>query len=130
IRSAVAGGATIGRRLPRPLATARTYIEEHLDEDFDLVTLSNMIGFERCRLCRLFQKAVGLPPRRFRSHLRVARARKLLAAGVEGIEGAHAVGFCDQSHPNRWFKELTGTTPGAHANRWPSLEGPRPATGA
>lgn len=118
------------RRLPRRIAIARAFIETHLQEDFDLATLSDAVGIERCRLCRLFHKAVGLPPQRFRVHLRVARARKLLAHGVDCSEVAHSVGFCDQSHLNRWFKVLTGTTPAAYANACRLIDARRPSTAA
>lgn len=118
------------RRLPRRIALARAFIETHLHEDFDLATLSNVVGIERCRLCRLFHKAVGLPPQRFRVHLRVARARTLLAHGVDCSEVAHTIGFCDQSHLNRWFKALTGTTPAAYANACRIIDARRPSTAA
>ncbi|AKU97952.1 Transcriptional regulator, AraC family [Labilithrix luteola] len=78
--------------------------------------LSEAAGVERTYLCRLFQRMMGLLPYRFRTHLQVARARKLLPAGADCTEVTYALGFCDQSHLTRCFKELTGTTPGAYAS--------------
>ncbi|AKU98709.1 Transcriptional regulator, AraC family [Labilithrix luteola] len=98
-----------------PVARARAYIEENVEKDFDLETLSAAAGVERSYLCRLFQRTMGLPPYRFRTHLRVAHARKLLAAGADCTDVTYTLGFCDQSHLTRCFKELTGTTPGAYA---------------
>jgi AraC-like DNA-binding protein len=111
-------------RLTGPVARARRYIEENLAEEFDLEALGASAGVDRCHLCRVFQRAIGLPPYRFRAHLRVARARALLASGLDCTQVAFAVGFCDQSHLIRCFKELTGTTPGAYARacRAPATE--------
>jgi len=110
--------------LTGPVARARRYIEENLAEEFELEELSASAGVDRCHLCRVFQRAIGLPPYRFRAHLRVARARALLASGRDCSQVAFAVGFCDQSHLIRSFKELTGTTPGAYARacRAPATE--------
>lgn len=117
-RAATASAApplSLAKRVASPAARARDYIEQNVASDFDLEALGAAVGVDRCHLCRVFQRAVGLPPQRFRAHLRVARARALLAAGLDCTEVAYAVGFCDQSHLSRCFKELTGTTPGAYA---------------
>lgn len=53
--------------------------------------------------------------RRDTMHLRVARARVLLAEGGRPIDVAHACGFCDQSHLNRWFRKTVGVTPRSYA---------------
>ncbi|MDF2697237.1 MAG: Transcriptional regulator, AraC family [Labilithrix sp.] len=102
-------------RLSVPVARARDYIEENIASNFSLETLGTAARAKPNYLCRVFQQQTGLPPHRFRAHLRVAQARALLAAGLDCTKVAHGVGFCDQSHFNRSFKELTGTTPGAYA---------------
>jgi AraC-like DNA-binding protein len=102
-------------RLSRAVERTRSYIEANVASNFSLETLGAAASANRYDLCRLFQRQVGLPPHRFRAHLRVARARELLASGLGCTKVAHAAGFCDQSHLNRAFKELTGTTPGAYA---------------
>lgn len=99
------------------IARARRYIEEHLADDFALDELATAAGAERCHLCRSFGRTFGLPPYRFRTHLRVASARELLTMGVECSAVASLVGFCDQSHLSRCFKELMGITPRAYARR-------------
>jgi AraC-like DNA-binding protein len=90
------------------------FIADHLEEDFGFETLSRETGVDRFQLCRGFRHAFGLPPFRFRRHLRVARARQFLAAGYDCSYAAHAAGFCDQSHLSRSFKLLTATTPGSY----------------
>lgn len=113
---ALAGsGEAPAPRLVGPVGRARDYLEANVHTTEALDVLAARFGIDRCHLCRSFQKSVGLPPFRYLSHLRVARARELLALGLDCTAVAHAVGFCDQSHLTRSFKELTGTTPGAYA---------------
>ncbi|MDF2695197.1 MAG: Transcriptional regulator, AraC family [Labilithrix sp.] len=102
-------------RIQPAVARAREYIERNLELDFDHGELSTVTGVARWHLCRVFQRAIGLPPYRFRAHLRIARARMMLAAGHDCATVAYAVGFCDQSHFTRCFKDLTSTTPGSYA---------------
>jgi len=106
--------ARASARLSPAVARARAFIADHLEEDFGFETLSREAGLDRFQLCRSFGRAFGLPPFRFRTHLRVARARELLAAGHDCSYAAHAAGFCDQSHLSRAFKLLTATTPGGY----------------
>lgn len=98
-------------RIHPAVARARRFIERNIEHDFDLADLSIVAGLGRYHLCRVFQRSIGLPPGRFRSHLRIARARMLLAAGHDCTAIAHALGFCDLSHFTRCFKAVTGTTP-------------------
>ncbi|MDF2697533.1 MAG: Transcriptional regulator, AraC family [Labilithrix sp.] len=102
---------------PTPLAPlsvrrARDMIHERFADDVTLGDLAQAVGLSRHHLLRSFHRALGLPPHQYLMHVRVARARALLAAGVPATEVAHHVGFCDQSHLNRWFKRLLGMTPG------------------
>ncbi|UJR83035.1 helix-turn-helix domain-containing protein [Sandaracinus amylolyticus] len=103
------------RRLDARLARACQHIAQTLTEELRLEDLAAIAGVHRCHLCRVFAQHLGLSPLRFRAHVRVARARALLAAGADCISVAHEVGYCDQSHFNRSFREITGTTPGAYA---------------
>jgi len=113
--AAAAEVASVSSRISPALARARRYIEEHLEAQFDLDTLSATVGVDRCHLCRSFGRAFGLSPYRYRAQLRLARARELILAGLTCGEASYAVGFCDQSHLSRLFRESTGTTPGAYA---------------
>lgn len=99
------------------VARARTLLDAdaETEEITDLESLATRVGLARCHLCRSFQRATGLPPMRYRAQLRLVRARALLRRGLEGIDVAHLLGFCDQSHLTRNFKEHFATTPSAYA---------------
>jgi AraC-like DNA-binding protein len=69
-------------------------------------------------------------------HLRLARARRLLAQGVSASRAAYQAGFADQSHLTRRLKETTGLTPGEFARQLagaplpPGADPPRSAPAA
>ena len=68
-------------------------------------------------LIRLFGARVGLPPYMYLEHLRVARAKELLARGVSLAATAAQTGFGGQSHFTRRFKLVVGLPPGRYARQ-------------
>lgn len=104
------------------VSRAQRLIAETLADDLDLEEMSRRSGgLEHRYFCRLFQKAVGTPPCRYRMLARIARARELLAAGHDCAETAIDTGFCDHSHFTRSFREVTGTTPSTYIRACRSL---------
>jgi AraC-like DNA-binding protein len=57
----------------------------------------------------------ALPPHAFQRDLRVARARRLLAAGEPPAAVAALCGFADQAHFTRAFRAAVGVPPGRYA---------------
>jgi AraC-like DNA-binding protein len=55
-----------------------------------------------------------MPPMRWALQRRVARARTLLRAGTPPADVAAALGFTDQAHLTRVFRDAMGTTPGRY----------------
>lgn len=74
-------------------------------------TLARLTQLNRTYLIRSFTKTVGIPPYAYLTQVRVEKAKQLLADGLSPVQTALEVGFADQSHLNRHFKKLTGTTP-------------------
>jgi transcriptional regulator GlxA family with amidase domain len=71
----------------------------------------------RRHLERLFDAAVGLPPKHLARLTRFQRAIRILeseAHGPRGVRAAHACGYADQAHFIRDFHALAGCAPGAH----------------
>ncbi|WP_327252599.1 helix-turn-helix domain-containing protein [Streptomyces sp. NBC_01244] len=66
-------------------------------------------------LIRSFRQAFGLPPHAYLTGLRVAKARRLLLAGMRPAEAAVAAGFYDQAHLTRHFVRHVGVGPGRFA---------------
>ncbi len=89
----------------------KAYLRAHYAEPVTIDSLAGLTELNRAYLIRVFTRAVGLPPYAYLTQLRIERAKALLSSGRLLADTALAVGFADQSHLNRQFKKLTGTTP-------------------
>jgi AraC-like DNA-binding protein len=78
----------------------------------DLEALAQAQDRHRTTLVKQFARRYGLPPLAWLRNWRVARARALLRAGLPLADAALAVGFADQAHLTRVFKQVYGSTPG------------------
>jgi AraC-like DNA-binding protein len=108
---------TMPRRGPeqRHVEVVRAYIEAHYAESLLLDELAALVSFSPYHLLRTFRQAVGFPPHAYQTQLRVAQAKRLLAASMPIAEVALQTGFADQSHLSRHFKRLVGVPPGKYA---------------
>ncbi len=94
---------------------ARDFLHARFTENVGLETLAGAVGLNRFHLLRVFRTEFGLPPHEYVTHLRVARARTLLAEGLPAGDVAAEVGLYDQSQLNRHFKRIVGLTPGQYS---------------
>ncbi|ESA34773.1 family transcriptional regulator [Leptolyngbya sp. Heron Island J] len=92
----------------------RDYLTSHYTCNISLDELATLVNLSPFRLLRVFRKQVGLPPHAYLNHVRVQRAKRLLATGHPIAETALATGFADQSHLHRHFKKMLGVTPGQY----------------
>lgn len=97
---------------PAALARAREYLHAHATATLTLAELAEVSGLSRYHLIRSFARAYGLPPHAYLNQIRVAEARRQLAAGV--APSAVEVGFFDQSHLIQHFKRAYAVTPAAY----------------
>lgn len=102
---------------PQRLEACRAFIRQHYSERLTLHQLAAISGTSRFQLVREFNKAFGLAPHAYQIHLRILRARQLLAARAPSASVAAEVGFADQSHFGRHFFRITGVTPAQYAKR-------------
>jgi AraC-like DNA-binding protein len=100
---------------------ARDYLHAHMDQDLGLDDLARATGVDRFRLSRAFKAAFGLAPHAYLVQLRLAKARRLLAAGQPPALVAMSLGFADQSHMGRWFRRAYGLTPAHYRKRCSNL---------
>jgi len=80
--------------------------------EVSVAELVRVAGMSRFHLWRAFRRRYGLPPHAYRMQLRLAAAKRLLAAGEPQAAVAAALGFTDQSHLHKRFKGAFGVTPG------------------
>jgi AraC-like DNA-binding protein len=81
--------------------------------------LARELGCSRRHLSVRFHEELGLPPKTAARVLRFHAARARIAdKPARWADIAHELGYADQSHLNREFRELAGTTPADLAARW------------
>lgn len=94
-------------------------LRELIDAEFrGKVTLrhaSEAVHAHPAHLVRMFSREFGISPHQYVTSRRVDLARRLLLDGMPPSVAAATVGFCDQSHLNRSFRRLLGTSPGRYA---------------
>jgi AraC-like DNA-binding protein len=96
------------------LQRVRERIEAECAEPLRLRDLCALAGLSPTRLSRAFQAAYGLTPHRYQQSCRIARAKRLLVQGEPLADIAAGCGYADQTHLNRWFLRVHGTTPGRY----------------
>ncbi len=114
LAEAIAMFARLGYANPehtRPVRRAMEYLRERLAESITLDDLATHAALDKFHLCRAFRAQIGMPPHTYLTHLRIQRARQLLATGVRASELAPRVGLYDQSQLTRHFRRIVGTTP-------------------
>jgi len=98
-----------------PVRRACERLADALDQPLRLDRLAHDVGVNKFVLIRRFRAQTGSTPHRYRTLLRVEQARALIARGVEMVEVANALGFADQAHLSRTFKQVVGVAPRVYA---------------
>ncbi|MBJ9975884.1 AraC family transcriptional regulator [Pseudomonas sp. S75] len=99
---------------PLAVARARELLQSRLAEPPSLEVLAAAVNLSPFHFARVFRQATGLPPHAWLKQRRLVRARELLRTGLAPLQVASTLGFADQSHLNRQFKQAYGVTPGAY----------------
>lgn len=88
------------------------YCREHMADKITLAQLGSISGLSRYQLLRRFEKTIGITPHAWLTQLRLEYACRMLRKSDEHIANiATNVGFYDQSHFNRAFKNAYGVAP-------------------
>lgn len=100
---------------PKAVDRAVQFLQARACDHINLEDASRASGVGPFHLIRLFQKHVGLTPYAYLTQLRIAKSRQLLRLGEPVAQVALDVGFADQAHFTKRFKQFTGTTPALYA---------------
>lgn len=114
-RYGVAPGAAVDVPRPSALREVRQVLSDRLDSNVSLDELAAVAGCSRSHLVRSFRQAYGAPPHRYRTLLRLASAKRLLAGGLPVAEVAARLGYFDQSQLNRRFRDVLRISAGTYA---------------
>jgi AraC family transcriptional regulator len=89
------------------------YIEANLGAKVGIEEMANVVTLSKSHFSRAFKCSLGSSPMAFVATRRVERARLMMTSTRERLTDiALACGFADQSHLNRHFCRIVGTSPG------------------
>ena len=112
-----AGSSGAGRDVAGASAAEalRGYLDAHLFENVALADAANVTGWSVSRLACAFRTRFGMTPHAYVTGRRLDAARDRILAGQSLSDVAAEVGFCDQAHLTRRFRQFLATTPGRFA---------------
>jgi AraC family transcriptional regulator len=89
------------------------YIEANLAAKVGLGEMADAVTLSKSHFSRAFKCSLGSSPMAFVVARRVERAKLMMTSSRERLTDiALACGFSDQSHLNRHFRRVVGTSPG------------------
>ncbi|MGZ6779782.1 MAG: helix-turn-helix domain-containing protein, partial [Mycobacterium sp.] len=113
----------IGGREPHRVVAAVLNAIEH-DPSMRVSRAHRMTGLSPRRLATAFRAEVGLAPKAYQRVRRLQTALRLLAAGpARGATIAADLGYFDQAHFVREFREFTSLTPTQYVQRRSRMPG-------
>jgi AraC family transcriptional regulator len=90
------------------------FLADNCTRNIRLAELADITGLSQTYVCSAFKAATGLPPHKWQMRARVEKAKALLEARETSLaEAAADLGFADQAHLTRVFRQVVGTTPAA-----------------
>lgn len=95
------------------LYEVQQYILLNIEEKLTLDDISYKLGYTKEHIIRVFKKEFGLSPHAFLMNEKVNKAKTILqnSSNQTISQIALELGFCDQSHLNKFFKRSYGITP-------------------
>ena len=93
---------------------ALDFIGSHVSQAFTLDELLEELVLDKSYFIRLFKKNIGLPPMKYAMNLKMSAASDLLRTSSDPLAAVAArVGFDDEYHFAKRFKQWSGMAPGA-----------------
>lgn len=98
------------------LTRVKQMISARCTESLTLADLAHEAQMSRYHFVRLFRRQVGMTPHAWQLDQRIVRARGLLDQDLPLADIALQLGFADQSHFQRAFKQRVAASPGEYQN--------------
>lgn len=108
----VVAGPSHMSRIQRAVHRAERYLNDHYREPVGMESLAAELGVAYSHFRRAFRAHTGFPPWRYVIHLRLIRARALMAASNATLDDIAAqTGFSSGFHLSSSFKQAYGIAP-------------------
>jgi AraC-like DNA-binding protein len=103
----------------RSLQRAREYLHAHFADNLTLARVARAAGVHPVYLGQIFRQEFGETLGEYLTRIRVRAAAAMLANSDLPLSAiAIDLGFYDQSHFTRVFRQLTGATPGMFRSKY------------
>lgn len=97
---------------------AAYWMEVNLPKEMRIGELSQRLGIHRSYLCDCFKRVYGMSPRMYLNMLRIREAKFLLQDTPYTVEDiSERLHFSSSAHFCRFFRQMTGTSPGRYRNK-------------
>lgn len=93
------------------------FIDRHYNENLRLEILSGLFNYSRSYLGQLFKNHTGEYFNTYLDHVRVKKAKELLARGMKVYEVAEKVGYPNVNYFHSKFKKIDGQSPSAYQKK-------------
>jgi len=101
----------LAQHRPDPQVAQAVMLLKQIDTPLRIGALAQQVGLSQSGLERRFRQQVGLPPRKYASLVRLQQVARLQKMGADFTTIAHAVGYADQAHFSKDFKNYIGLAP-------------------
>lgn len=92
----------------------KAYMLEHLNENLSIASLARIADLSERRFRDVFHQQTGMSPKQYLSNLRIVHSERYLLEMPYSIkEIAQRLGYTNQFHFNRAFREVHGMSPSA-----------------
>ena len=92
-------------------------IRSQVGDPFTLDDIVEELGIDKSYFIRLFKSQIGVPPMKYAMNLKMSAASDLLRTTTDPLSTVAArVGFRDEYHFAKRFKQWSGTAPGSFRN--------------
>ena len=98
----------------RRIQQARSYLDDHPDENVTLEQLGQMVGMSPFHLQRTFKKVVGMSPKAYMAALRLRRLKLHLKKGATVSRATYDAGYASGSRAYEHALAGMGMTPGSY----------------
>jgi AraC-like DNA-binding protein len=112
IRGRLGDAKEDGPLRPDLVEAFRAYLDTHLFDPVTIRAAAEELGASPTQIARAFSSTLGIPPHAYVLGRRLEAARDRILRGQPLADVAADVGFVDQAHLSRRFRQFLGATPG------------------